>query len=55
MGCQVITATNDILNKLALIGKDLESYSLETVKMFYTDACAAGFKLEPRSPRRVAA
>ena len=45
IGCQVITVTNDILKKLDLIGYDLEAYSLETVKMFYNDAVAAGFKL----------
>jgi transaldolase len=37
--------TNDILKKLAFVGKDLEEYSLETVKMFYEDACRAGFRL----------
>jgi transaldolase len=45
VGCHVITATNDILKKLGLIGKDLSDYSLETVRMFYTDACASGFAL----------
>jgi transaldolase len=45
IGCQVITVTNDILKKLSLIGYDLQSYSLDTVKMFYSDAIAAGFKL----------
>lgn len=45
IGCQVITVTNDILKKLALVGYDLDAYSLDTVKMFYTDATAAGFKL----------
>lgn len=44
-GCHIITATPDILAKLSLIGKDLTEYSLETVKMFYNDARAAGFKL----------
>jgi transaldolase len=44
-GCHIITATNDILKKLPLIGKDLSEYSLETVKMFYTDAVASGFTL----------
>lgn len=44
-GCHIITATPDVLAKLALVGKDLTVYSLETVKMFYTDAQAAGFKL----------
>jgi len=45
IGCHVITVTNDILNKLALIGHDLNEYSLETVKMFYDDARRAGFSL----------
>ena len=44
-GCQIITATNDVLKKLALVGKDLTGYSLETVKMFYNDAKAAGYDL----------
>ena len=45
IGCHIITATYDILKKLGLIGKDLSDYSLETVKMFYTDATASGFVL----------
>src|ERR1700758_1300669 len=45
IGCHIITVTNDILKKLALIGKDLGDYSLETVKMFYDDGRAAGFAL----------
>ena len=45
IGCQVITVTNDILKKLSLVGYDLNEYSLDTVKMFYNDAIAAGFKL----------
>ena len=45
IGCHVITVTNDILKKLSLVGKDLEGYSLETVKMFADDAVGAGFKL----------
>ena len=44
-GVHVITATNDILAKLDLVGKDLDRYSLETVQMFYRDAAAAGFTL----------
>ena len=44
-GCHIITATPDLLAKLPLFGKDLRQYSLETVKMFYDDARAAGFKL----------
>lgn len=45
VGCQVITATKDVLAKLSLVGKDLTQYSLETVKMFYNDAKAAGYRL----------
>jgi transaldolase len=49
IGCHIITATNDILKKLALVGKDLEKYSLETVEMFYKDASAAGYKIAVRA------
>jgi transaldolase len=45
IGCHIITVTPDILNKLPLIGKPLEEYSLDTVKMFHGDATAAGFRL----------
>jgi len=45
IGCHVITVTNDILKKLSLVGYDLGAYSLDTVKMFHTDAAAAGFTL----------
>ena len=45
IGCHIITATNDILKKLNLKGKDLTDYSQETVQMFYNDAQAAGFQL----------
>jgi transaldolase len=45
IGCHIITVTGDILKKLDLIGKDLGAYSLDTVKMFYEDAKAAGYSL----------
>ncbi|WP_375413836.1 transaldolase [uncultured Bradyrhizobium sp.] len=45
IGCHVITVTNDILKKLSLVGKNLDDYSLETVKMFHDDALHAGYKL----------
>ena len=45
IGCHIITATNDLLRKLALGGKDLAEYSLETVQMFYDDAQSAGYTL----------
>ena len=46
IGCHIITVTTDIINKLDLIGYDLEQFSLDTVKMFYSDAKSAGFTLE---------
>jgi transaldolase len=44
-GVQIITVANDLLNKLSLVGKDLDEYSLETVKMFRNDAVKAGFTI----------
>ena len=40
--CHIITMPTEILEKLSLIGKDLEVFSRETVEMFYRDACQAG-------------
>jgi transaldolase len=45
IGCHVITVTPDIIKKLGGAGKDLGVFSLETVKMFYNDGAAAGYKL----------
>jgi transaldolase len=45
VGCRIITVTSDILKKLSMVGKSLDELSLDTVKMFYNDASAAGFKL----------
>jgi len=45
VGCDIITITHDLLKKLDGLGKDLEQYSLETVRMFHDDALAAGFTL----------
>lgn len=45
VGCHVITVTHDVLKKLSLVGKDLDEYSQDTVKMFYADAVEAGFNL----------
>lgn len=46
VGCQVITATPDVLAKLALVGKELLQYSLETVQMFREDAVKAGYSID---------
>lgn len=45
IGCHVITVTHDILKKLAIVGKELDEYSLDTVKMFHEDALKAGYRL----------
>lgn len=44
-GCDIITVTPDIIKAMSTFGKDLEEFSLETVKMFYDDAVEAGFKI----------
>lgn len=44
-GCHIITVTNDLLKKLQMVNKDLEELSLDTVKMFYNDAAAAGYRI----------
>ena len=45
IGCHIITVTNDILKRLSVVGRDLDEYSLDTVKMFYEDAAKAGYTL----------
>jgi transaldolase len=45
VGCHIITVTHDLLKKLDGLGKSLEQFSLETVRMFHGDAAAAGFTL----------
>jgi len=46
MGCDVITVTNDILKKLDQVGKSLDDFSLDTVRMFRDDAVMAGYRIE---------
>lgn len=45
IGCHIITVTPDILKKLSLLNYNLDTYSLDTVKMFYKDAKAAGYDI----------
>jgi transaldolase len=45
VGSHIITVSHDLLNKLHLFGKDLNEFSLETVRMFYEDSQKAGYKL----------
>lgn len=44
-GCHIITVTHDLLAKLPNIGKDLDAFSLETVKMFRDDAVASKYSI----------
>jgi transaldolase len=46
IGCHIITVTYDLLAKLRQLGKDLDEFSLDTVRMFHDDAASAGFRLE---------
>jgi transaldolase len=43
--CHIITVTHDLLEKLPLLGKDLDEFSLDTVRMFHRDGEAAGYSL----------
>lgn len=45
IGCHIITVPYDLIDKLQLHNKNLSDYSLDTVKMFYTDAKNCGFNL----------
>jgi transaldolase len=42
-GCNIITITSPILEKMTLLNKNLIDYSLETVKMFLDDAESSGY------------
>jgi transaldolase len=53
-GCHIITATNDLIAKLALVEKDLLEYSRETVQMFYRDATAASYDIQISRPKKAA-
>ncbi len=44
-GADIITLTDNLLNSLSTIGKDLYDYSLDTVKMFYNDGKALGYRI----------
>ena len=44
-GADIITLTEDLIKALPVLGKDLYEYSLDTVKMFYNDGQALGYKI----------
>ena len=46
IGCHIITVTHDLLKKLSNVGRDLDEFSLDTVKMFHRDAEQAGYRLD---------
>lgn len=45
IGCQIITVTPALLDKAPAFGKNLDAFSLDTVKMFYNDATKSGFHI----------
>jgi transaldolase len=45
IGCHIITMTHELLRKLPGLGRDLEDVSLDTVRMFHTDAASSGYLL----------
>ncbi len=45
VGCKIITVPHEMLNKLDVLGKNLEEYSLDTVNQFYKDAISSNFKI----------
>jgi transaldolase len=45
IGCHIITVTPDLLRKLTGLGRELDDFSLDTVKMFHGDAREAGYNL----------
>lgn len=44
-GCHIITVSDDIINKIKNFNKNLNTFSRETVQMFYNDAKLSGYKL----------
>ena len=44
-GCHIITASNDIIDKLKNFKKNLNTFTKETVRMFYKDAKYSGYKI----------
>lgn len=44
-GVDIITMTPDLIKKLSNFGKDLNEFSLDTVKMFYNDALKSGYTI----------
>lgn len=45
VGTDIITLPPNLISGMKDIGRDLDDYSLDTVKMFYTDSVEAGYKI----------
>jgi transaldolase len=45
VGCHIITVSSDLLKRIENVGRDFDAYSLDTVRMFFADAGAAGYRL----------
>ena len=45
IGCDIITVTHGLLEKLPSLGRDLTEFSLDTVKMFHRDGEAAAYSV----------
>jgi len=45
IGTHIITVTPELLKKCSIIGREWDAYSLETVRMFHSDAVAARYSL----------
>ena len=43
--CEIITMTSDLWKKIDSLGKNLETFSLETVQMFLDDALDSKFEI----------
>jgi transaldolase len=52
VGCHVITVVQEVLAKLDNLGRDLDEFSLATVRMFFRDGQAAGYTLPTGTPVR---
>ena len=44
-GTDIITLPPNLISGMKDIGRDLDDYSLDTVKMFFNDSVSAGFKI----------
>ena len=44
-GCDIVTVPNEFIYKFKILNKNLNQFSLETVKMFYDDAIKSKFKI----------